>query len=448
MFDVSKIRQHIKSIVKDGLFRRFFKNTALLSGSKILAAVLGLAYLALAARALGVYGLGVLILINAYVIVIREALTFKSWQALIRYGAECLAQNRRADMQALVKFTLMLDIAGVVFATVCGVAAVTVIAPWFDLPPETIPQVKLYCVVILFSIKSTPMGLLRLFDRFDLLAKHALVIPIIRLTGVLIAFNADAGLEAYLLIWFLASAAGGLVLLLFGWQEFRRQGLVPGLNGSLRHLTQTHPRIWSFVWIANLQGTLNMTGSQLSTMIVGFILGPAGAGLFKIAQESASILTKPTFLFTQTIYPELAKLPKDRDDRHLWHVIVKSGAIALSIAGLVLSVIFLAGQALLALVFGEEFIGAYTVLLMLMFAGAIAMSTFSLEPAMYAISRPDIPLRIKLITSLIHIAATFIMLQEFGLIGAGMASILSTALTALLMMVFTVRLFKTTQAGN
>ena len=40
-----------------------------------------------------------------------------------------------------------------------------------------------------------------------------------------------------------------------------------------------------------------------ATLIVGFLMGPVGAGLFKIAQEASSVLLKPALLFNETVYP-------------------------------------------------------------------------------------------------------------------------------------------------
>lgn len=445
MIALAKARESLASIVKDSLFRRLFKNSALLGASKIITAVLGLAYLALAAHALGAHGLGLLILINTYTIVLRELFTFKSWQALIRYGADYLEENRHEEMQSLLKFSLLLDVFGIAVATTLGFFTATHFAPFFNIPAEHSTQLQLYCFVLLFYLKSTPVGLLRLCNRFDLLAWQALVAPLIRFVGVVIAYLLQAELWVYLLVWFLANATAGLTLLLFGYSECRRQGLFKNMSGKLRGLTKAHPGIWGFVWISNLQSTLNLTGSHISTLAVGMVLGPAGAGLYKVAQESANLLSKPTLFLTQTIYPELARMNKKETVEHIWSVITKSAVLALGFALIVLLLIVAGGKFLLAMIFGSEFVGAYEVMLYLMFAASLTMATFSLEPALYSIGRPGVALRIKTITSLLHVAITFLLLTQMGLTGAGIATLISVAVTSLLMILSARRLFSETQ---
>ncbi|MCG8380486.1 MAG: polysaccharide biosynthesis C-terminal domain-containing protein, partial [Proteobacteria bacterium] len=87
-------------------------------------------------------------------------------------------------------------------------------------------------------------------------------------------------------------------------------------------------------------------------------------------------------------------------------------------------------------------VDAYGVLVCLICASAISMGIFALEPAMYAVGRPDIPLRIKFTVSLIHIAATVILLQRYELIGAGFATVLTSTMTAILMTLLALRLFR------
>ncbi len=430
----------LKIWLEDGLFRRIFENTALLIGSKGLGAVFGLGYLALSAQALGADRFGVLILVHTYTVVIREFVSFKSWQAVIRYGANCLSRDNRQAFQRLVKFTMLLDVGSSIFGVLIGIAMLQIVGPRLGLTAEIMPMAAFYCGIILFNFKATAIGILRLFDRFDLLAKQMLVIPVLRLLGVTVAFLAGAGLWAYLLVWFVASAVSGIVFLWFGWREFERQGLATGMDWRFRDLTSSHSGIWSFVWTSSLHSTLMLTWSQISTLAVGFVLGPASAGLFKVAQESAGILAKPAQLFTQTIYPELAKLVTSHDTRNLWQVIVRSGVIGAAFGSLVLLVIVLFGQPLLIVIFGIEFAGAYGVLLLLMLAAAISMSTFALDPVMYAVGRPDIPLKVRAATSILHVLATVFLLMQIGLLGAGFAAIASGLVTALLMLFVSARL--------
>ena len=100
----------------------------------------------------------------------------------------------------------------------------------------------------------------------------------------------------------------GVSLVALGCRELARQGLLRGMDWSVAGLAAPHPGLWRFVWTANLYTSLSAASGHLITLLVGWLLGPTAAGLFKIASQFASVLVVPGTLLKRTIYPELAKL--------------------------------------------------------------------------------------------------------------------------------------------
>ena len=223
-----------EQVVNDGLFRRVFKNSAMLTAGKVYTALVGLLYLALATRALGMHDFGVLILIHAYTVAVRDFVTLKTSQCVVRYGAICLETNEKEDFQKLVKFTMLLDIGFCVAGTLVGILAISYVGPSFGVTPELIPVASVYCIMILFNFKATPLGLLRLFDRFDLIAVTLMVVPTIRLVGACAAYVFYQDVSAFLFFWFIAGAVQCFGIVYFGWREFRRRGFSTGYEPRIQ----------------------------------------------------------------------------------------------------------------------------------------------------------------------------------------------------------------------
>ena len=163
-------------------------NSAMLTAGKVYTALVGLLYLALATRALGAHDFGVLILIHAYAVAVRDFVTLKTSQSVVRYGAICLENNARTDFQKLIKFTTLLDLGFCAAGTVVGMLVVPMVGPHFGVTPELVPVATIYCFMILFNFKATSLGLLRLFNRFDLVALMLMVVPTIRVAGACAAY--------------------------------------------------------------------------------------------------------------------------------------------------------------------------------------------------------------------------------------------------------------------
>lgn len=413
----------------DVIFRRVFKNAGFLLSGKTATGILGLAYLSLAAHGLGVEQFGVLVLVQTYVQVIIGITTFHSWQAVIRYGADCLEQDDTRTFQSLISFTTLLDVTGVVIGATVAWFAAPLVGPYVGWSDEVIAYAQPYSLMILFTIVATPTGLLRLYDRFDILAWQVTITPALRLAGVAVAVLLKAPLWAYLLAWFVAGVVGGLALVGLGWREGVRQGRLTDMRWSLTGVTNDHPHIWGFCFASNFHSSLQMVTGHMSTFLVGLVATPAAAGLFKVAREVATALTKPAELLTQSIYPEFARLGAKNEWQAFGGLIRRAALLAGGVGVSILAVMALIGEPFLAIFFGDDFVPAYATLVLLVAAASITVAGFGFDPALYALGRPGIPLRVNaFVVLLVYVPLLIVLTQELGPVGAGIAMLISASL--------------------
>jgi O-antigen/teichoic acid export membrane protein len=413
------------------MFRRILRNAATLLGGKLAMGLINLAATGIALRALGVETFGTLILIHTFAQAAAAFTKFQSWQAVLRYGAVSLENGRQADFRALVRFTAWLDAgAGGIGILLCS-AVLLLFGGAFDIAPGIAATAALYATSTAFMVMATPTGLLRLFNRFDVLATRDTLGALFRLAGALIASVAGLGLHGFLTVWYLATAIGGLSLAYAAWREMRRRGLAgAGATGPLPSAIRAHPGLWSFVWSTNLTTTLSLASGHLGTLCVGAMLGPAEAALFALARQIGEAALKPGRFLSPAIYPEIARLAALRDVAAirvlLRRVLVVSSAGS---AGL-LALLALLGHPLLRLVGGAQAVPAYPVMLLLACASAIGFAGFALEPMLISVGRQAAALRARLVAAILYMPAALFGLHAIGLPGAGMASI-ATAMVML-----------------
>ena len=152
----------------DGLLGRIFRNAGMLMSGRAASGAFGLITLGLMARGLGPEVFGIVVLVQTYAFVVTGLTTFQSWQALIKYGAEYVQRRDFRGFHALVRFTTLLDVLGVVAGTAVAVVAIPWVGPHLNWTADVMADAQLYCLVILFSVVATPTGILRLQNRFDL----------------------------------------------------------------------------------------------------------------------------------------------------------------------------------------------------------------------------------------------------------------------------------------
>lgn len=392
-----------------------------------------LIYLGLATRALGVTGFGVLVLIQTYIQIIIDLTTFQSSQAVIRYGAICLEHDDKVAFQQLIKFTILLDVLGVL----AGFAIAFIIAPilgsYMGWEQALIAQMQTCSVLILFTIVATPKGVLQLCHRFDLLAWQITVSSLMRLVGTIAVVLMQGSLGKYLLVWCISEIVGGLFLIWNGWQVGQKQGLLQGMDLSLINLTKHHPGLWKFCIVSNFNSSLPIVIRHFSSLVVGLLATPAAVGLFQASYELSTPLKDLAQLWTQSLYPELAHLSSQAKWQPFRTLLLKSSAIAMTIGLLILTLSIGVGQSILKYAFGDAFVSAYGILVLLVAAEVFAIGGCALEPALFAMGHPAQALQVNAIAVLaVYLPLLLILTQTLGVMGAGIAALVSTALTLLL----------------
>ncbi|MCH1932202.1 hypothetical protein L9G16_18785, partial [Shewanella sp. A25] len=121
-----------------------------------------------------------------------------------------------------------------------------------------------------------PLGLHRLFDRFDVLARQTALVAVVRLVGSAVAWALDGRVEAFLLAWAAGTLAGWIYIVGTALTELNRRGLLAGFSWR-GPLTEGLPEVWRFAWNTNLSSTLDVAFTHVATLVVGALVGPAQA---------------------------------------------------------------------------------------------------------------------------------------------------------------------------
>lgn len=415
----SKSGFRLRQWFSDSTVKRIYKNASVLLGGKFLAALTSIAYIPLATHSLGATLFGVLVLVNGYTRVVAAALTFQVRLALVRHATICLHQGSHDKLRKLLGFMLLIELGFGVLAISIAALLVPFAAEQFSWPAEELPVIMLYSLATVSMMHSMPSGVLYVFGRFKLLSLQQTVGPTVRLIFAALAYVLDAGLSGFLLAWLAGSIAESAIQWFFGLRELSRQGLLKGLLQWPKGITRQHQGIWRFVLTTKFDTSLEELSSRATPLAVGWILGPAAAGLYHVAMKIGMVLTQPMMLVGQTLYPELSKLVASKQFQNLNRVVVRTGLIAVALGLLVLLVLSVFGTQILEFFGGTGFDAATNVLVLIALAGTIQLFGFPMSSALVASGRPGSVLKIKLVTSVVLFPVLLGLLKLYGLNGAG-----------------------------
>jgi O-antigen/teichoic acid export membrane protein len=410
----------MKAWFQEDVLRRVLRNTGLLSVGKVAGAVLHLAALGLSARLLGPYAFGLLILVRSYAQAASGLAKFQSWQTLIRFGAVPAERHDVRGFRDLASFTLVIDAGSGLAGAAAAFVLVPLLAGPFGISGDAVRLTQLYCLAIPLLTSATPVGILRTFDRFDLLAWQTVVTPAARLTGVGVAAALGAPLWGYVLAWLASDVLGELFVWLCTWRELRRRGFTGGGRPSPRRAVRTHRGIVPFALATNFAATLSQATIPLFTLCVGGLLGTAASGMYRIAQIVTDAVATPAELAMRSLLPEAARL-RARDGAHFWRVMARTLVLS-AVLGLVLSLIVLvAGPAVLVAAMGPEYAEVGPVLRIVALAFVAIVAALPLETALIAIGAAGRLLAVRVVAAAATFALLAVLAPRSGLAGAAVA---------------------------
>jgi O-antigen/teichoic acid export membrane protein len=418
--DVAALLSRMSAQIESPAFRRLMRNASKLFGANVFGSVLGLIASAAVARSLGSSQFGVFALVLAYAAVLDLLVNFQSWQALIKYGAEDLKRDDTAAFTSLVKFGTLLDAGCAVVGTGLALALVPLIAPFLGIEPGDTRLFLLYSVVILSRAVATPTGVLRLFDRFDVLALQNLVVGFTRVFFIGIAFAFRPSLGAFLLAWGAAEVLGNLMLITQAWRQLGRRGYAV-MGTRVRSALQSHPGLWSFVWTSNLHSSMKLGLREGDVLALGAIAGPGAAGLYKVVKQIESVASKAFAPLTQVIYPEIAAAAAHADRRRILKLLRVASLLALCVFGAFLLLFWAGGASAIRVVLGPGFVPAFEPGLVYLAGTLISAATLAFQPAALALGMPQRSLRVLVVSIVVYAVAFVALAPRFGLMGAAIA---------------------------
>lgn len=393
------------------------------------AAIMAFGATALMARALGPVEFGLVVLIHTYAMLIRALLDFGTADAIVRFGVPAHDASDNHTLGKLLKVCRRIDKQSSIVATLLALLAAPFAGPMMGMDKQHVLLLIMYSLVLLTTGIGTASGILRLYDRFDILGRQMTIAPTIRFIGVGTAWWFGAPLEMFVVIWASACAAENLYL---KWQANHKYNLEIKNAITERNLKDSSLNDFSglrhFLWVTYWQSNLDILPKHITTVLVGYLLGPAEAGLLRLARELSSTLAKPALLIRQVIFVDLTR-SLSQGYSGFNSIAYRTALLggALGMAFVILSYFF--GEYLLASLLGEQFVAAKTVLTLMLIAATMDLAASPLRSGLYAIGQAFNALRLHIISTVIYLILFILLTRQFGLIGAGMAASASAALT-------------------
>ena len=402
--------------------------------------MLALASTALMARALTPSNFGTVIMVHSFMLMMQGLVKLNSFEAIIQFGVPVQAAGDTPRLAQLMRITFVLDIAAALIGTLVACLIAPLLGPHLGWDAQTTHLAALYSLLLLSGLTGSANGVLRLYDRFDVISGQNIVGSLLRLAGVSLCWFLDLhDIGPFLLVTGASWLARNLYILHAGWRERRRHLPEERLfKGEIWHQhSERFPGLWRFLNVVYWQSNLDLVPKHVSVLVAGYFLGPSSAGLFRLARQFSGALAVPAQLLRKVLFADLSRL-WHRQDPVFVKVLFQALAASAGIGLLVTVLTWFFAVPLLSLLAGSAYQGAAPAMVWLMLAAGLNLGISTLRAASYAMGQAHTVLKIYALALVAYVVIFPLLTTSLDLAGAGMASAVTSLLT-LLAMSFLVR---------
>ena len=408
----------------DEVVPRILRNVGVLVSGTAIVSLLGIVTLAIIARALGPAGVGIFALVEAYVRTIDMLTRFQPTQAIIKYASAAAEQGDRDRFARLIKFSILVDLAGGALAGTIAIALGWGAARLLDLGSDGVGYIMFVSVALFVSFRPTGIAVLRLLDRFDLLAKADVGVAVMRLTIAAVALLLDLGIWAFMVILLLQSLADGIVAFVLAMRELSRQGYDGIWRASARSAAAENPGLLRFLWNSNINQILRQSILRFDVLALGALVGPSSVGLYEVAKRSGKSILRLARTITQVLFPELARLWVRGEQARFRRIIWRVSAMTLTVSMVLFVPLAFAMPTIVKVVFGPEFAGAVPLILLFGVSIIVQITGLPFNPALFSIGRDRELLWITIFATILFALAFYPAVMLFSAIGAVLCHLL------------------------
>jgi O-antigen/teichoic acid export membrane protein len=387
------------------VWRRLAENFGWLLGGQGLSAVFTVGATVICARTLGAGDFGVLVMLHAAALLVRQFCNFKTAEAVVRFG---VAEHAAADSDrwgVLLAALWRLDVIGMLLAMLV-IAVLLFLSMTFSL--FSVPSTAWWYVLAASGfVAGTARGALRVLDRYAVLGMVEGVGPLVRFLGVAVLGLRDAPVQYFVCVWAFALWVDQIIVLIPAWRHVR--AALANVNLGPARLSRLQiPGLRRFLVAVYWQSNVDALLRQGPTLLVGANLGTADAGVYRLVRDVADVLRKPVALIRQAVFPDLARMWMTDPRRFMWFSLQLSGLLGL------FGVVFMFattwfGAPLLFLMGGEQFASGTWLMALLVGAAVLELPSGVLRPAIYTLGGERLVLGLS-VAVLFTYAVSFLLL--------------------------------------
>jgi O-antigen/teichoic acid export membrane protein len=415
------------------------RNAGYLLGGSGIGAIFGFLTTIFAARQLGLRDYGILLLIHSFTGALATGTRLQTWQPMLQFGTALSEALERTRLQTLLRHCLLLDGVGALAAVIIGIPVSIFCSHLLGLAGYERPT-ALYLTCALFMNTGATIGVMRITDRYKMAVVADNLSAFIRFGGAVLGFWLHWNLTVFLTFWYFSIVAAFLADGVLLWWLTKLTPSLAGFRLTGGPWRSQEVGFWKLLLPTSIDQALISLASRIDILIIGSLLGGAGAALYRVATQVSDALMQPAVFLSPALYPEFVRLREQRDWASLRKMTWRICRLLSVFSAPVLVIIYFAGSTILAAMLGKHIPHTRDLLLWLTVASIIGLWSIPLEPLLISLGRAKTVLHGRVWFLLLSLPLFYVLTRTYSVEGAAIvvfirsAAIFTTRLVPFLMM--------------
>lgn len=294
---------------------------------------------------------------------------------------------------------------------------------------------SVFSISILFHLAGTPIGVLRLLDRFDLLTAQNVITSGVSLVGSTVVYAMGGGIWGFLVLLLLSSLLSSLLMWGMAFTAMRERGLAAHWRAPVG---KWKPFVRFSMW-RYLSSAFDIPVKQLDVIIVSTVISLEATGIYRIIKQVLGVLGLWTGPVYQAVFPQFATMIAKRDNEGAIKYAVKIGVLSFASVGLPAVMLAVTSTWWLDMVFGAGFAAGAAPLSVFLFFQVFAIGATVIHPLFTAMGYVKQNSVILLLANATYLGLAWQLSKAWGLSGLGLAFGVQLSLIVVLKAVYIAR---------
>ena len=428
MKELKKILHKIKN---DNFWKNLFKNSFWAFFGDASASAITFIISIILIKIIGSDSYGILILAQSYMNIMDVIINIQSWRSTIQYGQKALVDGNIKELHSYVKLGCIMDISTAILCFIISVILPHFIGSLLHWSNEMILCSQIFAITIISHFAGTPTAILRLFNKYNLVALSKTLAAIFKITAIVAYYliTQNLNLISSTIIFMMTDFIGNILLVIFAFYNYSKKYKISDIIKA--KMPKDSKSFISYTLWGTLSEIVDLPVQTIDVFIVS-VLGNATVAIYKIFKQIIGIISKVTGPIQQSILPQFSELSAKGNEKRGFEVVIKIHRTILKYTLPISILVGVTSYFWLGKLYDITYANYWYILFIYLIIQTYALSYTTIHPFFITLGNMKINAIIEFTANIVYLIVSFILVRVMGLLGITIAFLIQILLNIFL----------------